>query len=205
MPPNDELTTTKLLIAQMERVSDQISSLPSVCAKLESVVGTTVDLEHRLREVASELRTRDEAQSKMIDDLREKWRELSSDLKNFGGKIETLHGLVVELKVDLGRRVTALEQQVKATFDTQLRLGERVRELEAASGNPEFAEFRKTFDVLKQDVALLPEMRLQLKNILELLPWMKATKWVIIAIGIVVVGWLAKVLIQVVLTAGVIP
>ena len=205
MPPNDELTTTKLLITQMERVSDQISGLPAVCAKLENVVGTTVDLEHRLREVATELRTRDEAQSKMIDDLREKVRELSGDFKGFGGKIEVLQGLVSELKSDLGRRVTALEQQVKATFDTQLRLGERVRELEAASGNPEFVEFRKTFDALKQDVALLPEMRLQLKDLIEFLLWMKAAKWVIIGLAVVVVGWLGKVLIQLILTSGIMP
>jgi chromosome segregation ATPase len=204
MPP-DELTTTKLLIAQMERVSDQISGLPTVCAKLESVVGTTVDLEHRLREVASELRTRDEAQSKMIDDLREKWRELSGDFKGFGSKIEILQGLVSELKSDLGKRVTSLEQQVKATFDVQLRLSERMRELEAASGNPEFAEFRKTFEVLKKDVSLLPEMRIQLKDLVELLPWMKAAKWVIVGLAVVIVGWLGKVLIQLILTSGVTP
>mgnify|MGYP001091560726 CR=1 FL=1 len=173
MPPDTDITPTQLLAAQLERVSSQMENLPRVCAKLESVVDTTSDLEGRLREVTSELRTRDEAQGKMIDDLRERMRGVAADTRSLSEKIGGLQETIGELKSDLNRRVLALEQQVKATFDTQLRLGERVRSLEAETGNPQFEEYRQTFAVLKQDVSLLPEMRLQLKEILEFLPWMK--------------------------------
>ena len=211
MPP-DETTTMQLLIAQMERVSDQIGGLPSVCAKLESVVGTTVDLEHRLREVATELRTRDDAQSKMIDDLREKLRDWSAETKALSNKIDELQKTVLELKADLGQRVMRNEQQLQAMFNTSMRTNERLTNLEEAAKNPEserfvenIEQFRKEFNVMKTDLALLPEMRLQLKDVMDLFPWMKAAKWAIIAAAVVVVGWLAKVFITMVLTSGVTP
>jgi hypothetical protein len=196
-------TTADLLLKQFSDIAGKLEKLPAVAVQIENLADKQGDLAHALRDAMQTVTTRGDAQEAWIKDLRERVGNLSTELQLLVNRVMQMQSDLAELKNDLGRRVTALEGQVKATFDTQLRLGERVRTVENNAATELLDAHLKESAILKADVAKLIE--LPLDELVDTLPWFKALKWALLGLGAVLVGWLAKVIIQVIITSGVTP
>ena len=202
------LDPIQLLAAQLQRIEESIKALPALCEQLENVGETTRDLEMALRETTTELRMRDEAQAKSIEDLRLRQHETLAGVTVLSNGMQEIRGEMAEMKGSYER----LEQQVKALFDTERELSRKVRELEERKSVPalnghlkDFEATRDDMAALEREVAVFPKIELRLKEIEDLLPWVKAMKWVLLAALAVVVVWATKVLIEVIVHSGVMP
>lgn len=136
--------------------------------QFREVVQTRLDrFEVTLRETTAELRSRDEAQAKNLDDLRMRQHEILSGFT-------VLSNAFQELKGDMSRRVSLLESQVKASFDSVMKTNERVSDLEARG---------------------TPSLEKHLHEYRNWEPWWRGWRWVsILAAGIAVTAVVVAVL-----------
>lgn len=109
-----------LILNQLRSISEEVKRIPELQARLNA-------LDESTRAVIAELRTRDQAQQQALDDLRSRNAETMAAV---AGVSATLAEQKYTLQ-DLCKRLAAVETQVKATFDGQLQVGRRLREVEA--------------------------------------------------------------------------
>lgn len=111
-----------------------------------------------LRETTTELRARDEAQAKALDDLRVRMHEMLSGFT-------VLSNALQEFKSDMLRRVPAIESQVKATFDALMKTNDRVANLEERG---------------------TPGLEKHISEYREWVPWLKGWRWFTLILGVAI-------------------
>lgn len=160
---------------QLDSIHDNLKVLPRLEVQVETLTNTTKELGISLQTNTTELRNRDMAHTEELANLKLLVSQITAGL---GGLSTT----VADLKVELSARVSDLEKQVKALFDTILRHGDRVSKLDERIKALENApKDCKRIDAIEAEVAASKEF------CINWTPWLKGLKWALtIAGGILV-------------------
>lgn len=170
------------LSRQLDSLQENLKVLPRLEAQVEVLAGTTHELSISLQANTTELRARDATQAEELSNLKLLVSQITAGL---GGLSTT----VADLKVELSKRVSDLEKQVKALFDTILRHGDRVSKLDdKVTGIAERVNALETAPKdCKRIDAIEAEAKITKEFIINWTPWLKGLKWALtIAGGILV-------------------
>lgn len=156
---------------QLDSLQENLKVLPRLEAQVEVLAGTTHELSISLQANTTELRARDATQAEELSNLKLLVSQITAGL---GGLSTT----VADLKVELSKRVSDLEKQVKALFDTILRHGDRVSKLDDRVKALETASKDcKRIDAIEAEAAATKEF------IINWTPWLKGLKWALTIVG----------------------
>jgi chromosome segregation ATPase len=184
------MTDEARISKQLDSIQDNLKVLPRLEAQVEVLASTTKDLSSALHTSTTELRARDTLQAEELSNLKLLVSQINAGI---GGLSTT----VADLKIELSRRVTDLEKQVKALFDTILRHGDRVSKLdERVTALEKSRNDCKRLDAVEADTAAAKEFSIQWT------PWLRGLKWALTIIGGILVTTLFGAIIWALIQSG---
>jgi chromosome segregation ATPase len=154
----------RLLLDQVRGIAADIKCIPQLQAKLDA-------LDQGSHAIGDELRARDHTQQQAVELLRQEMAELRLDQHKMMAALAGISSTLSEQKSNLydqERRLQKAEEQVRATFDSQLETSRRLRGITAQA------------DTLTAKVdALIDPATLQklVEESTENRPWLHGLKW----------------------------
>jgi len=115
-----------LILEQLRDITGEVKPIPQLQSKIGALDDKIGALDEAMREMASDLRTRDYSQQQAIDALHLQQSETMAAIAGISSSLNDLKFSQSEQCQRLG----VLEGQVKASFDAQLQQGWRLREME---------------------------------------------------------------------------
>jgi chromosome segregation ATPase len=183
----DTDTPLGLVLSQLRQINSEVRLIPRLQAEVENTRSSLHSLDTAIRETTARNVMQAEAHQGLINNLREQQQAMQLRNSEILAVMSGLSNDVAAVKNDLGARVLSLEKQIAAMFQQLQTFSRDLRDVDSSGG------------ALSAHIDEWQDFKI------ELLPWLKTAKWVIIAGGGVLVAWLMKVLIEVVIKANVLP
>jgi chromosome segregation ATPase len=182
----DTDTPLGLVLSQLRQINSEVRLIPRLQAEVENTRTSLHSLDTAIRETTARNIMQAEAHQGLINNLREQQQAMQLRNSEILAVMSGLSNDVAAVKNDLGARVLSLEKQIAAMFQQLQTFSRDLRDVDSGGALSIHIDEWQKFKI-------------------ELLPWLKTAKWVIIAGGGVLVAWLTKVLIEVVIKANVLP
>lgn len=135
------MNNDELILSQLNQIVTDVRGLPKLEARMDSLQGSTQQLETAMRETTAALQTQSIAHSKLIDELRLQLHQSVSAMMGISNDVQSLM-----------QRVKDLEKQITALFQQQMQLSKDTREI-----TPAFSKHLDEYNIMCAVLRDIPE------------------------------------------------